>query len=276
MVLAYPPRLEWERSFAICSQRLGRIYQFRASSAAEAEQWVSGLTAAREALHRRLALQARLSRCDVLRSKLACVYESRYYQSLSGFVLMCNFIINVVSAEWMSHGPMAASVETFDRLDLFFTVYYSLELGVCLFVYWLGPFFREAWNVYDLLIVVCSWVEAYLVEKGTSADPNLSILRTVRCLRIIRLFSRMKSIRVMVQALGATLVPVLNTVVIFFVVLCLYAVLGTRLFNRQHPTHFASFTSSFLTMMQVATLDSWSGDVVRPLLRPLVQDAGEK
>jgi len=34
---------------------------------------------------------------------------------------------------------------------------------------------------------------------------------------------------------------------------------------------FASFTSSFLTMMQVATLDSWSGDVVRPLLRAPVR-----
>ena len=49
----------------------------------------------------------------------------------------------------------------------------------------------------------------------------------------------------------STLVPVANTFIIFFVVLAIYSIMGTRLFFEKHPARFGSFTSSVLTMLQV-------------------------
>ena len=57
-----------------------------------------------------------------------------------------------------------------------------------------------------------------------------------------------------VSAISCTIIPVLNTFLIFFIVLSMYSILGTRLFFELHPQRFGSFTSSALTMLQVLSL----------------------
>ena len=66
----------------------------------------------------------------------------------------------------------------------------------------------------------------------------------------------------MINALTASIWPVLNAHFIVMVVMSIYSVLGATLLTEKDPEGFKSFTHSMLTMFQVATFDDW-GDIAR-------------
>jgi hypothetical protein len=48
-------------------------------------------------------------------------------------------------------------------------------------------YFKSAWNVFDFIVVSLSLVEFFLAVANVSAFSGLSVLRTFRLLRILRL-----------------------------------------------------------------------------------------
>ncbi|NWG45870.1 MAG: ion transporter [Alphaproteobacteria bacterium] len=121
-----------------------------------------------------------------------------------------------------------------------------------------GPrFFRNGWNLFDFVIVAISVAPVF---------ANLSILRALRVLRVLRLLSLLPRMRIVVEALGASLpgIGAIGTVlaVVFFVA----AVLATKLFGAEEPELFGSIGASLFTLFQVMTLESWSTGVARPVM----------
>ncbi len=76
-----------------------------------------------------------------------------------------------------------------DRWDAFFTAIFALELAAHAFCHWLTPFVTNAWSWLDALIVVLSIVGVLDTEQPTG------IARSIRALRVVRLFGRVKSLR---------------------------------------------------------------------------------
>lgn len=71
----------------------------------------------------------------------------------------------------------------------------------------------------------------------------------------VRIFRWNKSLRHIVNALTASIFPVVNSLVIFFLFTCIYSVLATRLFGQSNGDigyeYFGLFSSSVFTMIQV-------------------------
>jgi len=84
----------------------------------------------------------------------------------------------------------------------------------------------------------------------------------MRVFRVLRIFGRLKTTRIMINALSASIWPVLNAFFIVMIAMSIYAVLGATLLTEKDPEGFQSFTHSMLTMFQVATFDSW-GEIAR-------------
>ena len=57
----------------------------------------------------------------------------------------------------------------------------------------------------------------------------------------------------LVNAISASIMPVINALVIVMIVIAIYAVLGVTFFSALDPDNFAQFTIAFFTMFQVAT-----------------------
>lgn len=118
-------------------------------------------------------------------------------------------------------------------------------------------FFRQAWNVFDFLVVGIALVPA--------AGP-LSVLRTLRVLRVLRLISKMPKLRFVVESLLHA-VPGIGAIAgllgIFFYV---FAVMATGLFGAHFPQWFGSVGASLYTLFQIMTLESWSMGIVRPVM----------
>ncbi len=73
------------------------------------------------------------------------------------------------------------------------TVLFALEMLVKVYGLHLRAYFRDSFNLFDFSIVIVSFVEiglsppSFFVDRGTSDRGGVSILRTLRLLRVLKL-----------------------------------------------------------------------------------------
>ena len=82
-------------------------------------------------------------------------------------------------------------------------------------------------------------------------------LRILRAFRIIRIFGRLQSLRMLINALVSSLFPVLNAMLIVLFTIAIYSILGVSIFGHSHPQYFRTFVQGMYTMFQCATFDDW-------------------
>jgi voltage-gated sodium channel len=121
-------------------------------------------------------------------------------------------------------------------------------------------FFSEAWNWFDLVVIVLSIVPA----SGT-----LLMLRTVRILRTFRLISVVPSMRRVVNALFTAVPGLLSILLLLMLVLYTSSIAAVQMFGAVAPAEFGGLGKALLTMFRVMT-QGWP-DVADEVLaaRPL-------
>ena len=137
-------------------------------------------------------------------------------------------------------------------------------------------FFKDAWNVFDFLIVVVG-----LLPFGGSA---VTALRLVRLLRVLKLVRALPKLRILVMGLLRSLssiayiglllgllfylyvhVPTVRTCTHALLLWRLthrcdarYAVLGVSVFGTNDPMLMGTLHIAFLTLFRCATLEDWT------------------
>lgn len=188
-----------------------------------------------------------------LRSRLRAVLEHRHVQGLIVALILINAIILGLETSPAVMDRWGRWLLGADQLIL---AVFVVEILARLYVHRLA-FFRDAWSVFDLLVVGIALVPA---------SGPLSVLRALRVLRIFRLLGVVPSLRRVVAGLLSA-VPGLGAVfgvmsLIFYVA----AVIATNLFGGAFPEWFGTIGRSAYTLFQVMTLESWSMGIARPVM----------
>lgn len=144
----------------------------------------------------------------------------------------------------------------FDLVNFIFTVAFAVELGLNLMCYWLRPFLRDGWLIFDAFIVLLSVVG--LIFKDA---PSAKQLRVLRILRVLRAFGRLKNLRKIVNGIMASILPLSQALIIAVLFLSIFCTVGTELFGDDAPGHFGSFSRSFYTLFTVI-LGRWPDDLL--------------
>jgi voltage-gated sodium channel len=172
-------------------------------------------------------------------------------------IIIALILVNAVTLGLeTSDAVMARFGALLTRLDQAILAVFVLELLGKFFAHGMR-FFRQSWNVFDLVVVGIALVPA--------AGP-LQVLRTLRVLRVLRLISAMPRLRFVVEALLHA-VPGIGAIggllaILFYV----FAVMATELFGPTYPDWFGSIGASLYTLFQIMTLESWSMGIVRPVM----------
>ena len=119
---------------------------------------------------------------------------------------------------------------------------------------------ENRWNLFDLIVVTIS-----ILGLTRQNVPVVTLMRVVRVFRVVKLVRWDPSLRHLINALLASITPVLDSLIIFMLFTSIYAVLATKLFAQQHDEYFGSFSSSLFTMLQMATGDGWYSLVGRQI-----------
>lgn len=187
------------------------------------------------------------------RTKLAAWLETSMVKNFILVVIIVNAItLGLGTSSWVAEetGPLLA---IFDKIVIGIFV---LEMVLKLHAYRM-TFFKSAWNLFDLAIVIIS-----LVPSST----GLSVLRGLRVIRAMRVLSAVPQMRDVIKALLDALPGMGAVVILLSIVFYIFAVMATILYGATFPQWFGSVGGSLYSLFQVMTLESWSMGIVRPVM----------
>ena len=238
------------------------------------------------------------------------LYDHPWTQTIIAGLILFNFICNIVESELLhiTRKPSSENSETtsqhraqrsgeipreegregengelqlvFDRMDMAFTLIYLIELIINLYAHWWRAFISSPWNFFDLFIVLFSIFEVLYVDYGLgSTTPegqsglDVNMLRLVRIFRVVRIFNKLRSMRRIIDAMIYSLTPVLSAFLLSFLLVSIYAIVACNIFVEKYShakIYFGSFSLAFISLLGVATGDSWTEEV-----RAMSNDSGQ-
>jgi hypothetical protein len=165
-----------------------------------------------------------------------------------------NFMSTIMEAQYgrlleLQDGSSTLLGAMVDRLNLFFTAYFALELILNAYAHWIRDFISSGWNHLDVFIVMMSLID--LSPEGILI-PDWFV-KLVRALRVIRLFGRISALKKMAAAVTASIFPMMNAFVILLIVLSICELptsasspcnIHCRNMMQSSPTRPPSFRSS--------------------------------
>ncbi len=162
---------------------------------------------------------------ETFKSEAKNINDFEHSCAITKFALLLqNFLASVFEAQYgrklvLQDGSSTQLGDMMDKLNLFFTAYFAVELAINAYAHWFALFAYNGWNHLDVFIVVMS-----LVDLGPMDIPNWFV-QLIRAFRVIRLFGRIRALKKMIAAVTASIFPMMNAFIILMIVLsiCEYA-----------------------------------------------------
>lgn len=190
----------------------------------------------------------------LLRSRLREFLEDNRWEYFILSVIALNAIILGIETDKRLPATLLEILTTIDHIILMIFV---VELSLRMFAYG-AKFWTDPWSLFDLIIVGIALVPA---------TDNLSVLRAFRVLRALRLISSVESMKTVVSGL-LTALPGIGSITLLLLLICyVFAVMATGLFGDKFPELFGSLPASAYSLFQIMTLDGWSSEIVRPVMK---------
>jgi voltage-gated sodium channel len=172
-------------------------------------------------------------------------------------VIMGLIVLNAVTlGVETSHAAMDRFGPVLNAIDRIVLTVFVVELTARMVVQ-RAAFFRDGWNIFDLIVVGIAIVPA---------TEAFSVLRALRVLRLLRLVTVVPTLRRVVGGLIASL-PGMGS--IFLLILLVYyvaAVMAVNLYGDEFPDLFGTLPRSLFTLFTIMTLEGWVEGVVKPIM----------
>lgn len=168
------------------------------------------------------------------------------------FILSC-IVVNAAILGYDAHyGETNRYHALIEQWNLYFLYIFTAELVLEFFAQGFPRYFRNGWNVFDVLVVGVSYI---------AVNPAIAALRTLRVVRVFRLVSAVPQMRRVVEALFGALPGILATFAILAIVFYIGAVMGTTLFHQEEG--FRDLGESALTLFALTQFDGWGETITR-------------
>lgn len=137
-------------------------------------------------------------------------------------------------------------------LDYAITLFFLLEISIR----FLGEadkpdFFKSGWNIFDSLIVIASLVP---IE-----DSELAFVgRLLRIFRVLRMISIIPELRHLLNSLLKALPQLGYVALMMFIIVYIFAAIGTTLFENVNSFLWGDIAVSMLTLFRVMTFEDWT------------------
>jgi len=178
------------------------------------------------------------------------VDSSRFNNFIIWTILIAGIIVGIQTygdrfAEWQG---------LLHNLDMLILWIFTIEAILKLIVYKLD-YFKDAWNVFDFIIVVICWTAFFLpnIDAGVVA-----VFRLARVLRVFRLVSALPKLRILVDAMLKSIPSMGYVGILLFLLFYIYGVMGVFLFKVNDPIRFSDLGTSILTLFQITTMEGWT------------------
>ena len=156
--------------------------------------------------------------------------------------------------------------------NFFFVVLFTFEMLFKMYALGIQFYFIPLFNRFDFFVVISSILEMSLTMSNLIPPIGMSVLRCIRLLRAFKVTRYWKSLQRLLQSLISSIEAIASLLVLLFLFLGIFALLGTQLFGgkfieRKFPgedglvksrMHFDSFFNSFFSCFQILTGEDWN------------------
>ena len=180
--------------------------------------------------------------------------ESKFFQ----FLVIAIIIFNAFTIGVNTYELSDVTNQIINLLDYSITIFFVVEITIR----FIGEpkkseFFKNGWNIFDTIIVCISLIPI----------PNNSsflLLRLLRVFRVLRIISVIPELKMIIEALLQSVKRVFYVSLLLFIILYIYATIGSILFSEDMPSRWGNVGTAMITLFQVLTLSSWE-QVMLPL-----------
>uniref|UniRef100_A0AAZ3NV25 Voltage-dependent T-type calcium channel subunit alpha n=1 Tax=Oncorhynchus tshawytscha TaxID=74940 RepID=A0AAZ3NV25_ONCTS len=189
------------------------------------------------------------------------VVSSRYFNR----GIMISILINTLSMGIEFHQQPQELTDILEISNLVFTSLFSLEMLLKLLAFGLFGYIKNPYNGFDSVIVIISvW------EIIGQADGGLSVLRTFRLLRVLKLVRFLPALRRQLVVLMKTMDNVATFCMLLMLFIFIFSILGMHLFGCKFGLkldsgdtlpdrkNFDSLLWAIVTVFQILTQEDWN------------------
>ncbi|XP_055366914.1 voltage-dependent T-type calcium channel subunit alpha-1H isoform X2 [Betta splendens] len=195
------------------------------------------------------------------REKLRRIVESKYFNR----GIMIAILVNTLSMGIEYHEQPKELTDVLEISNIVFTSMFVLEMGFMLLAFGFFGYIRNPYNIFDSIIVIISvW------EIIGQADGGLSVLRTFRLLRVLKLVRFLPALRRQLVVLMKTMDNVATFCMLLMLFIFTFSILGMHLFGCKFSLrtengdtipdrkNFDSLLWAIVTVFQILTQEDWN------------------
>ncbi|NWZ83319.1 SCN5A protein, partial [Poecile atricapillus] len=191
-------------------------------------------------------------------------------------VIMGLICLNMITMMVETYEQSETKTNILSKINILFVTIFTAECVLKLLAL-RQYYFSNAWNIFDLVVVIMSLVALLLSSIGKAFEhflpPTLfRVIRLARIGRILRLIRAAKGIRTLLFALMMSLPALFNIGLLLFLVMFIYAIFGMANFayvkmedGIDDMFNFQTFANSMLCLFQITTSAGWDG-LLSPIL----------
>ncbi|XP_053950330.1 voltage-dependent calcium channel type A subunit alpha-1 isoform X10 [Anastrepha ludens] len=181
------------------------------------------------------------------------------------YFIMMLIVFNTLLLMMKYHNQGEMYDKSLKYINMGFTGMFSVETVLKIIGFGVKNFFKDPWNIFDLITVVGSIVDALWMEFGSNSI-NVGFLRLFRAARLIKLLRQGYTIRILlwtfVQSFKALPYVCLLIAMLFFI----YAIIGMQVFGNikydpdtqlNRHNNFQSFSGGIMLLFRCATGEAW-------------------
>ncbi|XP_050450291.1 muscle calcium channel subunit alpha-1 isoform X2 [Cataglyphis hispanica] len=183
------------------------------------------------------------------------------------YTIFILIMINTVTLAMKFYQQPEIYTKALDVLNMIFTAVFALEFVFKLAAFRFKNYFGDAWNVFDFIIVLGSFIDIVYSEVNPgSSIISINFFRLFRVMRLVKLLSRGEGIRTLlwtfIKSFQALPYVALLIIMLFFI----YAVIGMQVFGKikidddtsiNRNNNFQSFPQAVLVLFRSATGEAW-------------------
>ncbi|XP_064011287.1 voltage-dependent T-type calcium channel subunit alpha-1I isoform X3 [Pogoniulus pusillus] len=196
-----------------------------------------------------------------VRVKLRGIVDSKYFNR----GIMIAILVNTISMGIEHHEQPEELTNILEISNVVFTSMFSLEMILKLAAFGLFDYLRNPYNIFDSIIVIIS-----IWEIVGQADGGLSVLRTFRLLRVLKLVRFMPALRRQLVVLMKTMDNVATFCMLLMLFIFIFSILGMHIFGCKFSLrtdtgdtvpdrkNFDSLLWAIVTVFQILTQEDWN------------------
>ena len=169
-----------------------------------------------------------------------------------GVIMTAGIIVGLQTDKWVE---TLVFISVIDNIILaiftFEVVAKILAEGFTPLRYWVGPEWK--WNCFDFIIVLMSFPNPILSGGGM-----VKLLRLVRLARLAKLIRKIPQLQMIIMGLFGGFKSIGYIMLLLFIVLYLFGIIGIMLFGANDPWHFGTLRDAIITLFRASTLEDWT------------------